>query len=391
MSFRASLTARRIVPAITLTAFLIASAPSALALDQEHREKAEQALDRAFEYLQSQQNADGSWSPEPGPAVTGLVVAGMLASPDVDREHPAVSAGISYILSHQKDDGGFYDQILPNYNTSISLMALGRIRNADPEVNQAVRDAQDFLRDLQWNSDEQDPNSQTITEDHPWYGGAGYGGSGRPDLSNTSTLIAGLNDSGLICTDPAYQRALTFITRLQGTEANEKHGDQIQPDGGFIYAPSTDKDHVGTLESKAGEFDPDGDGPAKSRLRTYGSMTYAGFMSYLYAQLDRDDPRVQDAFHWIRQNYTLRENPRMGMQGYYYYLHTFSRALHAWGDPVIETTDGQKHDWANELIDRLVDLQRDNGSWVNPEDRWREGDPNLVTAYAVLALQHALQ
>ena len=33
-------------------------------------------------------------------------------------------------------------------------------------------------------------------------------------------------------------------------------------------------------------------------------------------------------------------------------------------------------------------LQQQNGSWVNPKERWMEGDPNLSTAYALLALKY---
>jgi squalene-hopene/tetraprenyl-beta-curcumene cyclase len=114
-------------------------------------------------------------------------------------------------------------------------------------------------------------------------------------------------------------------------------------------------------------------------------------MSYLYTRLERDDPRVADAYQWIRHNYKLDENPGVGQQGYYYYLHLMSRALSAWGEPIVETADGVKHDWANELIDKIATLQRPDGSFLNEQDRWMEGDPNLVTAYVVLALQHALQ
>lgn len=380
-----------------LLAVLFTAAP-ARALDAEHREKAEAALEKAFTYLRQNQNDDGSWSPKPGPAITALIAAGMLSSPGIDREDPAVAKALDYILARQKDDGGIYDRILANYNTSIALMALGRVRNTDSRINKTVEKAQDFLRGLQWDG-QKGPDGKTIDENHPYYGGAGYGGSGRPDLSNTATLIAGLNDSGLICTDPAYKRAMVFIERLQGTSANTKYNDQIEPNGGFIYATSHNKDRVGELESKAGTIV---DSTGKSRLRTYGSMTYAGFMSYLYAQLDRDDPRVQDALKWVTHNYTLDQNPGMvdnpdtpqdeTHQGYYYYLHMFARAMHAWGDPVVTDGDGNNHDWSNELIDKLVSLQNDDGSWINDaHDRWAESDPNLATAYAILALQYALQ
>lgn len=379
---------RFIAAALVVVMFTFMTAP-ARALDTEHRQKAEAALAKALDYLRKTQNADGSWTPKPGPAVTALVAAGMFADPSVKPDDPSATKALNYVLSRQKESGGIYDQILENYNTSISLMALGRAPQTQ-KVTAAINKAHDYLRNLQWADGKTDPSGKPIEPGHPWYGGAGYGGHGRPDLSNTAMMIAGLNDSGLACEDPAYQRAMAFITSLQGTPTNTAFGDQIQPNGGFIYASSTDKEHIGELETKVEPGTTEG--PAgKSRLRTYGSMTYAGFMSYLYAQLDRQDPRVMDAYGWIQRNYTLEENPGVGMQGYYYYLHMMSRALTAWGEPALVTADGKQHDWANELIDKLVSLQREDGSWVNDKDRWMEGDPSLVTAYAVLTLQHALQ
>ena len=63
-----------------------------------------------------------------------------------------------------------------------------------------------------------------------------------------------------------------------------------------------------------------------------------------------------------------------------------ARALAAWGDAQIVTADGQSHDWANDMIGKLASLQREDGSWTNPADRWMEGDTNLTTAYALTAL-----
>ncbi|MEX2671107.1 MAG: prenyltransferase/squalene oxidase repeat-containing protein [Phycisphaeraceae bacterium] len=362
---------------------------SAVGASDAYREKAEQAIEAGLQYLRSQQNEEGTWSPEAGPAVTALAVAGMVRQPGIELDDPMVASGLDYVLARQKEDGGIYDQILANYNTSISLMALGPIQHQDERIAASVVKAQDFLRALQWADAHTDPDGETITEGHPWFGGAGYGGHGRPDLSNTAMMIAGLNDSGLDCDDPAFQRAMNFVSMLQGTESNTTEiGEKIERDGGFVYATSTNSENIGEPQSMAGESEDEFD---RSRLRTYGSMTYAGFMSYLYAELDRDDPRVQDAYNWIRQNYTLEENPGMGMQGYFYYLHLFSRAMAAWGEPTIETTDGEEHLWAHDLIDRLLELQNDDGSWNNAADRWMEDDPALCTAYAVLALQYALQ
>ncbi len=49
---------------------------------------------------------------------------------------------------------------------------------------------------------------------------------------------------------------------------------------------------------------------------------------------------------------------------------------------------GKSHDWRRELIDELAKLQQPNGSWVNKNSRWLEGDPNLVTGYALLTLSY---
>jgi squalene-hopene/tetraprenyl-beta-curcumene cyclase len=40
------------------------------------------------------------------------------------------------------------------------------------------------------------------------------------------------------------------------------------------------------------------------------------------------------------------------------------------------------------MIAALLGRQRANGSWVNEDRRWMEGDPNLSTAFALLALAH---
>ena len=50
---------------------------------------------------------------------------------------------------------------------------------------------------------------------------------------------------------------------------------------------------------------------------------------------------------------------------------------------------GASHDWRAELVAALAKRQQREGGWVNPADRFMEGDPNLVTAYALLALAYA--
>lgn len=382
-------------PALVLLALLVTfcSTNPLFALDDEHWQKAQQCIAKAITFLQTTQADDGSWTSKPGPAITALVVHGMLDQPEIDASNPYVARGIKFILSKCQEDGSIHSGILQNYNTAICLSALSRVNNM-PEAAAAIAKAQDYLKKMQWN-DQPGPDGKPITKDHVFYGGSGYGSHGRPDMSNTQFMLQGLHDSGLNCNDPAFQRAMVFISRCQGVPSNDLLADKIVQDGGFIYATCKEGSKLDEPESKAGfaTVDEKDAGQPVSRLRTYGSITYAGFKSYLYANLKRDDPRVIAAYNWIRANYTLDQNPGLPdeqkYQGLYYYYMTMARALNAWGSSTLVTTDGKSHDWANDLIDKLASMQREDGSWTNEADRWMEGDPSLVTAYCIIVLNNA--
>jgi len=394
----------RLIRPLVATILALAAAP-AIAIDEEHRARAEQMADRAIEWLRTQQDAErGGWSVSGTgatmPAVTGLVVNGMLMHGDITPDDPHVARAVHYLLEQQQPDGGIYDLILPSYNTSISVSALSKV--GSPETTRAVERATRFLRSIQWGeaaADLQGPARETtgdVGPDHPFYGGVGYGRNGRPDGSNLHFFVQALIDAGVEPDDPAIRRAVFFLQRTQMLdEVNDMPYADGSEQGGFIYSTSPNRDTIGEGESKAGTIEETlDDGTRVSRLRAYGSMTYAGFKTYVYAKLDREDPRVAAALDWITSNYTLDENPGIGDEGLYYYFVTFSRALDAFGADTIETTqpggDTQNRDWANDLIDRLAQLQNDDGSFRSVHDRWMEADPVLITAYALIALQHAI-
>lgn len=372
--------------------------PPAHALDATHQAQARDAIAQGLDYLRTMQNPDGSWSAQPGPAVTGMIVAVMLDQPDLDATDPVVAKALEYLLARVQADGSIRDGadgILANYNTAICLSALARIDN-DPTVAEIVRNAQLFLKGIQWNVGDVTPDGETITADHPYVGGAGYGRHGRPDMSNTQFLLQGLYDSGVDCDDPAFQAALQFISRCQGVPGNDYFPEgTIVQDGGVIYATSINRDHKHIPVSYANpqEVDEARAGRPVSGLRGYGSMTYAAFKSFLYANLDRDDPRVVAALDWIENNYTLDQNPGMPedvkLQGLYYYYFTHARALSAYGSTYLDLPDGTSVDWANNFIAKIVGLQQPDGSFANSESRWMEDDANLATAYAITALFEA--
>ena len=74
-------------------------------------------------------------------------------------------------------------------------------------------------------------------------------------------------------------------------------------------------------------------------------MSYAGLLSFIYAEMDKKDQRLQAVLSWLNENYRVDENPGMGQQGLYYYYHTMAKALSLSGiDEIIDDT-GKKRYW----------------------------------------------
>lgn len=351
-------------------------------LDRDVEASVLKAMARALAFLESNQLPDGGWRGFEGsdPAITAMVAKCFAQHSEYGVDHPVVRRAFGYILRHVREDGGIYvpGVGLRNYYTSVALMALSC--SDEPKHREVCGRAQKFLTTLQW--DEGDGHDRGDV----FYGGAGYGKGKRPDLSNTQMMLEALKQSGLSSEHPVYRKALVFISRCQmSPDTNDQPFASGTGDGGFIYSPANGG------ESKAGAIVVAG----RTTLRSYGSMTYAGFKSLLYAGLSRNDVRVQRAHSWICRNYTLDHNPNMphaqSQQGLYYYYHVFARALFAWGDDAIVKASGERCDWRRDLSGKLLSLQREDGSWVNDADRWYESNPFLVTAYSVLALQTVLK
>jgi squalene-hopene/tetraprenyl-beta-curcumene cyclase len=330
-------------------------------------------VDRAVAYLRQNQLADGSFSTQSGPGITGLVTAGLLAV-GLPADDPMVARGLQYLQSLAREDGGLYapGSRHANYETCLSIMALHRA-NDGGKFDKLIESGQRFVKSYQWDEGE------GVDPKDPAFGGAGYGSKSRPDLSNTSFFIDALRSTGVPEDDPAIQRALIFVSRCQNLEspANDTPFAPLLNDGGFYYTPAAGG------ESMAGKDD------ATGGLRSYASMTYAGLKSMIYAGLDKDDYRVVAAQSFLARNYSVSSNPGMGAAGLYYYLHTMSKALSLLDSPVFRSEKGE-HAWRQDILAQLHATQNANGSWTNPEARWMEGDPNLVTGYALLTLSNAL-
>ena len=291
------------------------------------------------------------------------------------------------MVSLQHDDGSIHAGQLANYVTSAAIMALAESSILNHRA--ALVRARGFLQGLQ--ADE----GEGYSEGDRYYGGIGYGGDERPDLSNLQMALEALVESGLEDKDPTFQKALRFLERCQNrSESNDvaiaSAGGTIESgnDGGGVYMPGDSK--AGYVELADGSRVP----------RSYGSMTYALLKCFVFCGLERDDPRVAAAWSWVCENYTLDVNPGFehssdptaSYQGLYYYLHTMAKALDAFGEETIVDGNGQEHAWRSEVAGRMCAMQsRLDGSWVNPNAaRWWEGNPVLATSYALLTLEATL-
>jgi squalene-hopene/tetraprenyl-beta-curcumene cyclase len=350
--------------------------------------EARQVADRALKYLVAQQKPSGSFqrSDREPPAVTALVLQGLAHSPDFGARSEAAQKAVAYLAGVQQANGGIYRDMLANYNTAIAISALAALD--DPAQKDRIDRAVGYLKGVQFSDAIAGAKGAKI--DPSLAGGWSYGGprGGAPDVSNTAIVLDALHDSGLKPDDPAYQNALKFLSKLQNnSETNPAKW--AGNDGGFIYNPGSG----GEGNSAAGEFTT-ADG--KRALRSYGSMTYAGLKSMIYAGLSKDDPRVKAAWGWVESHWTLDEHPGMreagadtAKDGIFYYYNTLAKALAVYGEPVIKDKTGQSHDWRLELIAKLASIQKPDGSFAG-QPKWMEDSPIIATAMATLAVETAL-
>jgi len=319
------------------------------------------SIRRGIEYLRVQQEPDGEFSAgvlDPKPAFTALVVDAAVRSPEgLDEKTPWVARAVKAIVSQQQPDGGIYTPILgmENYCTAVSIMALARVDRQ--KYATVIEKARDYQLGIQRGD-----------------GGVGYSArGGRADLSNTAMWLESLRKAGIREDSEEFKRCRAYITACQNN-SEDNSAAWATDDGGFIYRPG---------QSKAGSY-KDRDGTL--RHRSYGLMSYAGLVSFLWAGVDREDRRVRSAMRWVRNNWTLEENRNLRDAGLYYYYMTMAKALSAYGQRQVTESDGKAHDWPVELSEKVMSLQSPDGSWKNSNEQWFESDSILVTAYMVRTL-----
>ncbi len=368
------------------------------------------SINRGLTWLAAQQRENGSWGNQNYPAMTALAMWAFCRSDYPERDSICSNAAI-FVAGFAQSDGGIYKPAkgrrgsggLSTYNTAICMTVLHEYDTT--RFVPLILKARDFMRCSQ------------IVSDSPSSGGFGYevnaptkgkvsaallrkaaaeertppdesatprmAQARRADLSNTGWALMAMRQtqdiedlrSGTGRIDLNWDLALEYIDKLQ-----DKDSDDAVNYGGFGYEGS------GARGSTV-ERPEDG----KVKLRGFGSMTYAGLESMIYAQVDRSDPRVRSALQWAARHWSVDENPGMGSKGLFYYYNVMGKAMNVCDvDVLINPDDHSTINWRSEIVAELIEKQHADGSWVNQDGSFWENDPILVTSYSVLTLQYAL-
>jgi squalene-hopene/tetraprenyl-beta-curcumene cyclase len=360
-----ALCAHLLLPATTLAQ---SSSSGRAGLSAETRQRLMDALNKAETFLRQQQKPDGSFDANPG--VSGLAATAILRQPGKNKatQLQAVNKTLDSLAALAKPDGGIYDKMIPHYITAVSTMTLAA--GGRPQDRPLIEKARRYLADNMLDEGE------GVNKDEFWYGGMGYGNTTRADgrradIISLEYALRAMKEAELPENDAAWQKAITF---LQRTQNNSETNDQkwAANDGGFVYYPGF-------------TYHVDGG------TRSYGSVTYAGLLSYTWANVKKDDQRVKGVTKWIRDNYTVDENPGMGQKTVYYYYMVFAKALQALGEPTIVDARGRSHNWREELGRKLLSLQHAEGYWVNSVPDEMQDNKVLVTSFTMSAIQAILQ
>ncbi|RPH41363.1 MAG: hypothetical protein EHM91_10215 [Planctomycetota bacterium] len=374
---------------------MLAAAPPAP--QDDLAKKVTETYASAADWLVSQQAESGAWSMAageksvPSPSFTGLIIAsfGNAPEPLKAKYKPAADKAVTYLLSKVNPDGsvgeGPTGAYLKTYTTAIALMAFSSTERTDKVAN-AIRGAQAYLK-------------QNQVKEGKDLGGMGYGDEspggkkGVANLSTTGFAAEGLKWSGLPQDDDFWKLVVKFVRKCQNnSEVNtdpefvgqlKAKGLSVGDDGGLYYGPIADPAAQKAGTKKIAD---------KEVIQSYGSMTYDGIKTYIYAGLKKDSPEVKSAIDWVRKNYSVEVHPgfaydqaqRHHLRGLYHYYLVMARALDAYGENPFETFDGKKHDWAREIGAQLVKSVKENKLWKNENPAWYEGDPILVTGYVLV-------
>jgi squalene-hopene/tetraprenyl-beta-curcumene cyclase len=349
---------------VALLGLWTAVAPAQEIVDRQLAIQAFKHTDYGLRYLRENQAEDGSWSGSVG--VTALALRAFLESYQGYNESDGafITRPVGFLLAHANADGsiseGWTNRIR---DTALAVIALAATKN--PEHEDIIRNARDFLAGAQANEDD------GVSRDDPVYGAIAAGDVEPPSLPLQLLAIEALRAAELGLADPVWERSSLFVGRLQNARATNDQqwaGD----DGGFIDAPGS---------------------AAAGRTGSTAVMTHTGLASLLYAGAGRGDPRVAAAWRWISDSYALDGPSSLpGAPGRFDDYVVFAKSMRAFGEVRLNGADGTQHNWRNDLITSVISHYKPDGSFGDSTAGPGPGEGGVrETALSVIALNQVIR
>jgi len=368
------------------------------------KQSLDRAIERAADYLESQQNEDGAWPSD----TYGLFRDGVALTPHVlrslamaERDNETTKRAVTFVASKV---GYEFATGASNGGHWLSEDVYGPVYFcADAALSQhlipfTVYGLGSILFDHQITGD---PNRQFAQQGGWGYAKMPFAGinentrlrerfdHGKCTLPVAENLSANISatayalDAMAITKRPPveahriesmHRAALQFAQRCQNFGTSDKRFD----DGGFFFNPAD------PARNKGGPTGADKDGYA--RFHSSGSSTADGLRVLLHCGLKDDDPRVIAARDWLFKHFDADHNPgtfnadREILRDAYYFYYAASVA-----DTFTLLGEGPD-DWAQDLARALLGKQLDNGSFANPFTDGKEDDPLIATPFALRAM-----
>jgi squalene-hopene/tetraprenyl-beta-curcumene cyclase len=387
------------IPAAALLAVYVTAVFAWLTVERPCRgapaaNEIEAAQLKAARFLVNGQGKEGVWRSDTygafkdGTVLTGLVIVALGSLRSVPDVETARHRGQMFLARLVQADGaitcGPHGLSYPVYTSSVAVTALnGTAYRLQQEAWLAFLRKRQLTEALGWQP-----------ADKP-YGGWGYSsdlprkplpGELTPPLveSNLSATVFALDAlcaAGRRPDDPAFKKALVFVERCQNYCEDPRESDPTLDDGGFFFI------YDDAVRNKAGVAGKDRQG--RERFLSYGSTTADGLRALLACGLPLEHPRVRAVREWLQKNFRAdapagkyaanRQSSRAAV--YYYYCASVAQALKA-----ARAKAGSAANWQTKLTKELLARQQANGSWTNSLVNFREDDPILATAFALIAL-----
>jgi hypothetical protein len=359
------------------------------------------AVARGVAYIDSTQNADGSFGSSFPPAETAfaIIAYGVLDDGDINKLPSAMQThlqnAVTYLLSQQSADGSFGCSYC-TYTTGLALDALSSSPGVDPGIPAAISSGRAYLISTQnappavtgnpsspncSGADQPPPGSGSDTYCGGWNYDAGFG---RSDESNTGFALTGLQLTGGV---PAATASYNVDWQRHVQELTATNYFAARNDGGGDYAPGISS---GSFSSNANDT---------------GSLLF----SYGYDGVGGSDPKVQAALTFgadVLDVYGLTTSTRVmvfhtgmaedgacdpavagcdwafafGEGGYHYSLWSLTKGLGFY----IPQDLSDPSNWYAKVVDLLLTQQNVDGSW--PVDGRDDFTSIVATSFAVDAL-----